>query len=390
MTEAVVFMGLQLKNPLIVAAGPWSRDHAAIQKAINAGAAAVVTETIALESSSMIYPRVYARNGEMLNTTLYSTIPFEAWEDELRQIDKKDSFLICNIRGSTPSELSYIATRMERWGADGLELSPFTPIGTKLESAGSNPDDIFQMLRSVLEAVTIPVSIRLPSHLACTRAFVKAIERSGAKAVSTTETMKALWGVDIEQRTSLVPTFGGYSGTHLFPITLATIATLSQLTNCEISAMGGVRTFENVLEAIMLGASTVQLGSAILLEGYQAIQDIVSGLEDWMTAHRLSSYDQIRGAALPTLATFEELEPRRMHAARTAAQTLGISPSALAACQKACLQQAILDTMEIDAQKCNGCGLCVSLLPQYFEMRYCRQTYDKTGSVLMCADSVFL
>lgn len=372
MTEAAVFMGLQLKNPLIVAAGPWSKDHAAIQQAIDAGAAAVVTETITLESSGMIYPRIYERNGEMLNTTLYSTIPFEAWEDELRQIDKKDSFVICNIRGSTPSELSYIATRMERWGADGLELCPFTPIGAKLESAASNPDDIFQMLRSVVEAVTIPVSIRLPSHLACTRAFVKAIERSGAKAVSTTETMKALWGVDIEHRTSLVPTFGGYSGTHLFPITLATVATLSQLTNCEISAMGGIQTFENALEAIMLGASTVQLGSAILLDGYQSIGNIVSGLEAWMAARQLSSYEQIRGAALPSLATFEELESQPMRAVRTPAQTAEASPSALAACQKACLQQAIRDTMEIDAQRCNGCGLCVSLLPSLFKMEYCR------------------
>ena len=185
MAKAVSFMGLRLKSPVIAAAGPWSRDHAAIQRAIDAGAAAVVTETITLEGSGMIYPRIYERNGELLNTTLYSTLPFEAWEDELRKIDKKDSHIICNIRGGTPSELSYIAAHMERWGADGLELCPFTPIGAKLENVSTSPDEIYEMLHRVVETVAIPVSVRLPSHLACTRAFVKAVERAGVRAICT-------------------------------------------------------------------------------------------------------------------------------------------------------------------------------------------------------------
>ena len=169
MAKPVSYMGLPLKNPVIAAAGPWACDHAAIQRAIDAGAGAVVTETITLEGSGVIYPRIYARDGEMLNTTLYSALPLEAWEQELARIDRRDSFVICNIRGSTPSELSYIAAHVERWGADGLELCPFTPIGAKLESARTDPQEIYEMLRRVADAVDIPISIRLPAHLACTR-----------------------------------------------------------------------------------------------------------------------------------------------------------------------------------------------------------------------------
>ena len=73
MCTAVDFMGLPLKNPVIVAAGPWSRDAASIQKAIDAGAAAVVTETITLEKSQLLRPRIYRQEGRLLNTTLYST-----------------------------------------------------------------------------------------------------------------------------------------------------------------------------------------------------------------------------------------------------------------------------------------------------------------------------
>ena len=83
------WMGLSMKNPLIAAAGPWSDGHESIQKAIDHGAAAVVTETITQEESGRIYPRIYVRDNAVLNTTLYSTRPLEAWEEELQAIDKK-------------------------------------------------------------------------------------------------------------------------------------------------------------------------------------------------------------------------------------------------------------------------------------------------------------
>lgn len=130
---SVNFMGLPLKNPIIAAAGPWCRDAAAMQKAIDAGAAAVVTETIALEKSHIVSPRIFYRQGEVYNTTLYSTMTLEDVEQEVERLQKGNAFLICNIRGTTPSELRYLASRMQRLGADALELCCFTPIGTKLE-----------------------------------------------------------------------------------------------------------------------------------------------------------------------------------------------------------------------------------------------------------------
>ncbi len=370
MAKPVSYMGLPLKNPVIAAAGPWACDHAAIQRAIDAGAGAVVTETITLEGSGVIYPRIYARDGEMLNTTLYSALPLEAWEQELARIDRRDSFVICNIRGSTPSELSYIAAHVERWGADGLELCPFTPIGAKLESARTDPQEIYEMLRRVADAVDIPISIRLPAHLACTRAFVRAVERAGARAICTSETLQALWGVDLERRASRVPTFGGYSGPHLLPVTQATVAMLSQLTGCEISAMGGITGAEAALECMMLGASTVQIGSAILLRGYEVIGEVAAGADAWMRGHGLSDYGEIVGAALPTLSSFEELYPVPMAAhLRPGCDAAALPAGAREDCRRACLCGAIGEGMEVDAARCNGCGLCASLLPGLYEMK---------------------
>ena len=157
MSLSVSFMGLPLKNPIIAAAGPWCRDATAMQKAIDAGAAAVVTETITLEKSYMVSPRIFYRQGEVYNTTLYSTQTLEEVEQEAERLHKGDAFLICNIRGTTPSELRYLASRMQRLGADALELCCFTPIGTKLEDISIRPEEVGEMVRGVTSAVEIPV-----------------------------------------------------------------------------------------------------------------------------------------------------------------------------------------------------------------------------------------
>lgn len=78
------YAGLILKNPILVAAGPWSRNGGAIQRAIDAGAAAVVTQTITLEATPSPSPRLFLgpRPGQMFNTMLYSEMQLEQWEQD--------------------------------------------------------------------------------------------------------------------------------------------------------------------------------------------------------------------------------------------------------------------------------------------------------------------
>ena len=101
------YMGLSLKNPIIVAAGPWSRDGASIQRSIDAGASAVITETITLEANQNPSPRLYlSPTGQLFNTTLFSGIHLEQWEQEFEGLHRGDCKLIASIWGNTPSELA--------------------------------------------------------------------------------------------------------------------------------------------------------------------------------------------------------------------------------------------------------------------------------------------
>ena len=372
MRTSVEFMGLPLKNPVIVAAGPWSRDAASIQKAIDAGAAAVVTETITLEKSQLLRPRIYRQEGRLLNTTLYSTLSFEQLERELTQVRKGDSFLIGNIRGGTPSELAYTATAVERFGADALELCCFTPIGTKMENIAIHPHEIYEMIRQVTQQVSVPVMVRLPHHAASSREFVQAVERAGAKAVSAIETLSGLIGVDVERGRSRTPTIGGYSGPHIRPVSLAATAMLSQLADCQIASMGGVEDALSALEFLMLGASVVQLGSAVLLEGYDRITRTVEDLEMWMREHRYGSVEELRGIALDSLSPFEEILPRQLHVSMDSPCVQGCTGGGCP-CAAACLDGAIVreeGRVRALRERCSGCGLCVSLCPEgHFSLR---------------------
>jgi dihydroorotate dehydrogenase len=133
MTLAVDFMGLKLKNPIIVAAGPWSRNGEMIRKAILAGAGAVVTETIVNEVNIDVRPRIAYRNNGVQNIRLYSDIRLEEWEREIDIAKSNDGIVIANICAQTSTELSYIAGKMEKVGVDAIELGLASPMGEGLE-----------------------------------------------------------------------------------------------------------------------------------------------------------------------------------------------------------------------------------------------------------------
>lgn len=367
MSLSVNFMGLPLKNPIIVAAGPWCRDAAAMQKAIDAGAAAVVTETITLEKSHIVSPRVFYRQGEVYNTTLYSTMTLEEVEQEAERLQKKDAFLICNIRGTTPSELRYLASRMQRLGADALELCCFTPIGTKLEDISIRPQEVGEMVRGVTTAVEIPVMVRLPHHAALNPAFARQITQNGGRAISAIESLEGINSVDIDTARCEMAAIGGCTGRHLRPLSLAATAVLHQLTDCEIAAMCGVEDWRSIIEFIMLGATAVQMGSAIMLQGYGHITETLRQLERWMQEKGHAGLDELRGKALSSLSAFEELPERLLRAALSAPCDGTCADGCREQCIKGCLYNAVSlkpDGIAVDPAACTGCGLCSSLCPK--------------------------
>lgn len=363
MDLSVNFLGLSFKNPILVSAGPLTGSGEMIRKSIEAGAGGVVTKTIANEIRPNVRPRLFKSQEGLQNIELYSDYTLEEWEYEISYAKKHGAIIIANILGHTPSEIAYIAHRVEGFGADAIELGISCPHGEGLEGVASDPTKLYQFTKSVVERVRIPVMVKLSSNTANIVKLAKAAEKAGASAISGIDTVRSIAGVDIEKGQTLLPTFGGYSGEAIRPIGLASIASISQATNIPLCGIGGISNHKHVIEYMMLGASIVQVCTSILLNGHKHIGTLLDGLENWMKEHNYESFEEIKGKALTSLKSFEEIkiEP---YVARINKKCGNIQ------CEKCinfCIYEAIQwkdDSIIINKEKCTGCGVCIGLYPE--------------------------
>jgi len=363
MAYDVNLSGMTLKNAIITAAGPWAGNAEGIQRCIDAGAAAVITETICLEERQRISPRLFMKDQQLFNTMLYSNLHLEEWERVLDRIDRKDAKIICSIWGTSASEMAYLGKKLENMGADALEISLSAPIGSRNKLIGYHSPDTEDFIRALVDTVDIPVMAKLSYESASSPYFIKELENAGVSAFSAIDALKGLLGVDLEKKRVLMPTYGGYTGTNIRPVSLAMTAMLRQYSRLPVISSGGVLHFEHVLEFLMLGATAVQLASVIQLYGYDIIYSIIASVENWMASHGYKSIDDIRGAALASLRPFEDIVPRIL----VATNSKPCTRTDCTLCKQSCLKEAITrnDNGEIvaDTSRCDGCGLCVERCP---------------------------
>lgn len=360
MSLSVEFMGIKLKNPIIVAASPLSGSGNMIRKAIEAGAGAVVTQTITNEVRQNVRPRIAANSFGMQNIELYSNLTLEEWEREIYYVKEKDAAIIANILAHTPSEMAYIAKKVERFGVDAIELGISIPHGEGVELLISDMERLYNLTKMAVDSVSIPVMVKFSPNVSNLTALAHIVEEAGASAISAIDTIRSIIGVDIDRAKVMLPTYGGYSGEGIRPIALATIASISQAVKIPVSGIGGIENYRNVIEFIMLGASTVQLCTSLIMNGYGRIEEILVDLENWLQCKGYSSLEDIRGQALASLKSFEEI-PIEPYIAKVKGMCTVDNCSK---CVKACMYGAISlknDIIVIDDSKCTGCGLCVSL-----------------------------
>lgn len=363
MDLSVSFMGLTLKNPIIVAAGPLTASGKMIKQAIEAGAAAVVTKTIVNETRQNVRPRLASNLLGMQNIELYSEYSLEEWEEEIACAKEYGAIVIANILAHTPSEMAYIAKRLEKFGVDAIELGISSPHGEGIEVLGANPSKLYEFTKSVVNAVDIPVMVKLSSNVTNLVKLAKAAEKAGASAISGIDTVRSIIGVDIDRQMPLLPTYGGYSGEGIRPIGLAAVATIAQAINIPVSGIGGISNYRHVLEYIMLGAANVQICTSVIMNGFSHIGKILHDLEYWMSQKGYKSFDEIRGSALIYLKSFEEIK----HEPNISVKNKECFNELCEICIKSCMYQAIgrkNSKIHIDSHRCSGCGLCISMCPE--------------------------
>lgn len=361
-------LGMEIDNPVVILSGPWSRGKEYLKKSLMSGAGAVFTETITGESYSDLSPRYEycVATGGLQNIRLYSGMSLEDWIDDLNEIDEEGRYgqktkLIASVMGSTPSEIAYVAKKVEKTGVDGIELGLACPMGEGPAVVAGDPQLVYEYVKAACSEVSLPISVKLSSSCANLPLVVKACIKGGAAGITAIDTVRGILSIDIKSATAGLPTYGGYSGTPIRPIGLSTVAGIAQTCSLPILGAGGIDDGENVIEYIMAGASAGGMGTRILLDGYEAVGRAIDEIETWADENGVRDISEIRGKALSSLRSFEELKVE----SKVAVVKKECTDKNCSKCSDCCLDEAISfdDGIRIDRNKCTGCGLCISICP---------------------------
>ncbi len=375
------FAGVSLRNPLILAsASPGWDGHGCRQAWLNQ-AGAVVPKTFAPPAKFAHHPRcgrmkiikVGKTRIGMVNNELYTTMPLDEWLDkELDTAHGGEAAIIASIVARPdPEETAANAKKIEATGKVAMfEINVSCPMpadGSKVGfQMGVDPAMCAGQVEALKQAVSLPVGIKLTPTVHDMVPVAKAVEAAGADFITIGNSVRSFAGVDVETGLPKLPAYGGYSGPAIKPITQRHVSEVARAVKTPISAVGGVSSWEDVVEYVMLGATTVQVCTSVMWKGYGHFVTLLQGVEEYLERKGLSSLDEIRGKALPHITTIEEMAKRPPLVVEVEPDLcINLKNDGCKECGKVCFYQAIdfAPKLTLKPENCDGCNLCVEICP---------------------------
>jgi len=339
MDLSITVNGIKFPNPFLLGSGPPGTNARVLAKAYDAGWGGAVAKTVSLESSKVVnvvprYGKLRSRNnGEVIgfeNIELISDRPIDVWLEEFRQVKKDypNNILIASIMEEYSKERwQELTKKVQDTGVDAFELNFSCPHGMTERKMGSemgeHPDLTEEVTSWVKEVATIPVWAKMTPNITNIREPALAAVRGGADGISAINTILSVIGVNLDTLRPM-PTVegytvpGGYSAQAVKPIALRMVSQLALglPKEASISGIGGVETAHDAIEFMLLGASTVQVCTGVMLQGVKMVDELQDGLAKFMTDKGFNSVQEIVGKSLPYFSTHMELVARMKEAKR--------------------------------------------------------------------------
>lgn len=379
--------GIVSPNPFWLASAPPANSGAQIMRAFDAGWGGAVWKTLGqpIQNVSSRFAAIDWKGSSGVgfnNIELITDRPLETNFREIAEVKKRfpNHAVIVSLMVETKEEWKEMIQRSEDAGADGLELNFGCPHGMCERGMGSavgqEPAVNERITSWVKEYANIPVLVKLTPNVGDIRPHGLAAQRGGADGVSLINTIKSIIGVDIN---TFVPrpvvgglsTNGGYCGAAVRPIALHMCASLARDPgfNIPISGIGGVTDWRDAVEFLLLGSSSVQVCTEVMLKGYRIVEDMIEGLEDYMRQHDFARLDDFVGKAIPAYSEWGNLDLNYETVAKIDASTCIGCQACLVACHDGAHQcihpspNAEVRVPVVDESECVGCNLCQIVCP---------------------------
>ena len=346
---SIDFLGVKCENPFFLSSSPVGGNYDMVAKCFEMGWGGVFFKTVGIFVADECSPRFDNTNKEgtmwlgFKNMEQISDKPTEKNFEFMRRLkeDYPDKVVVASIMGSDDKEWFDLAKMCEQAGADLIEGNFSCPQMTSHamgSDVGSDPKLVERYTKAVVKATKIPFIAKMTPNITTIEPPARGAAKGGAKGISAINTVKSITNVDMDYFTAMpivngVSSISGYSGAAVRPIALRFVANLCQDAELmekgiQVSGVGGIETWRDALEFLVLGARNVQVTTAIMQYGYNIIYDMISGLSHWMDERGYKNIDEFVGKALPNIIPAEDLD-----------RSFKILPA-------------------FDLKKCVGCGRC--------------------------------
>ena len=343
----VTFAGIRSPNPFWLASAPPTNTGDQVMRAFDAGWGGAVWKTLG-EPITNVSSRYAALDfgGQRVmglnNIELITDRPLEVNLAEIRDVKRRypSHAVIVSLMVESRREAWWeMVKRVEDTGCDGLELNFGCPHGMSERGMGSAVGQVPEYTRRITEWVKevarTPVLVKLTPNVADVTFAARAAREGGADGISLINTINSLMGVDLDTFTPRPDvngrsTHGGYCGPAVKPIALHMVSTIAKdrEVGLPVSGIGGISTWRDAAEFLLLGATTVQVCTAVMKHGFRIVEDLRDGLANYLDEKGLRTLGELRGRALPAVTSWGELDQRYRIVAH------------------------------VDQARCIGCGVC--------------------------------
>ena len=299
---STTYMGLKLKNPIIVSSSGLTNSVKDIIALEEKGAAAVVTkslfeEEIILETQENL-TKMHASGFVYPETTEF--FDFERMEDTVSNYlkflsDTKKSVkipIIASINCVTSEGWTDFTKRIEDTGIDGLELNIFNLPVNFTDPNGNNENIYSEIIEKITKVSKLPISLKIDSYHSNLGYFIKHLSQSPTKAIVL---FNRFYNPDFDIHTMHFTSSHVLSTPAENSMTLRWIAIMANRVSSDLSASTGIHDGTGVIKQLLAGAKTVQLCSTLYKNGNDQINTIINELEKWMQEKDYKTIDEFRG-----------------------------------------------------------------------------------------------
>jgi dihydroorotate dehydrogenase (fumarate) len=296
------FFGLKLKSPVIAASSSMTGHAEQVIKLAEAGAGAIVLKSIFEEEIfHELQEELSLRTSLNSDPEYLDYFDYVIKEETIRkylnliiEVKAKTAVpIVASINCVSSSDWTLFARKIEEAGADALELNMFIAPSDVSKSSENHEQFYLETVQRVLQAVQIPVSVKISHYFSNLSGIVKKLAETGIAGITI---FNRFYNPDIDIQSETIVVADVLSTPHDYLLPLKWTGILSGQIKIDLSATSGIHTAETALKFLLSGASAVQVASVIYHEGPSAITRMNQGISDWMDQKGYKSIVEFQGS----------------------------------------------------------------------------------------------